>query len=348
MIDVATLPHAPLFLGVLSASIALSACLAALLLPWLRTAALVRPTDRSSHRIPTPQGGGAAVVIATLAVTWVAIGLTDVTQFGSGTLFAVTVAAVVLASLGAADDLYVLTPLPRLIVQSIVLGLLLASLPIDLRVLPETPWWIERALLLVGGLWFINLVNFMDGIDWMTVAEAVPVSAALAIAGMAGLLPFAPTLLALALLGAILGFAPFNRPVAKLFLGDVGSLPIGLLLGWLLLQMAAAGYWAATALLPLYYLADATLTLLRRVAAGHRIWEPHRTHFYQIATERGFSVLQVTARVFGLNVALAGLALASTAASSALLSVACLALGVGLVTWTLVAFTRGKRPALPR
>ena len=99
----------------------------------------------------------------------------------------------------------------------------------------------------------------------------------------------------------MLGFAPFNRPVAKLFLGDGGSLPIGLVLGWLLLQLAGNGHLAAALLLPLYYVADATITLVRRMARGERITEAHRSHFYQIATTRGFSVMDVVKRVFGAN-----------------------------------------------
>jgi UDP-N-acetylmuramyl pentapeptide phosphotransferase/UDP-N-acetylglucosamine-1-phosphate transferase len=104
------------------------------------------------------------------------------------------------------------------------------------------PWSIERALLLLGGVWFVNLVNFMDGIDWMTVAEVVPVTAGVALLGAIGAAPPLAMLVALALLGAIIGFAPFNRPVARLFLGDVGSLPIGLLLGWLMLLLAGRGH----------------------------------------------------------------------------------------------------------
>jgi UDP-N-acetylmuramyl pentapeptide phosphotransferase/UDP-N-acetylglucosamine-1-phosphate transferase len=110
----------------------------------------------------------------------------------------------------------------------------------------------------------------------------------------------------------MLGFAPFNKPVAKLFLGDVGSLPIGLLVGWMLLKLAAMGAFAAAVLLPLYYLADATITLLRRLARGERVWEAHRRHFYQQAIDRnGFSVLAVVTHVFVLNLALAALALVS-------------------------------------
>ena len=113
----------------------------------------------------------------------------------------------------------------------------------------------------------------------------------------------------------MLGFAPFNRPVAKIFLGDVGSLPIGLLLGWCLLQLAYRQQFAAAVLLPLYYLADATVTLLRRLVKREPFWAAHRSHFYQRATDNGFTVLRVVSEVFVLNVGLAALAIASTYAS---------------------------------
>ena len=113
-----------------------------------------------------------------------------------------------------------------------------------------------------------------------------------------------PAIVAAALLGAILGFAPFNKPVAKLFLGDVGSLPIGLLLGWLLLELAGRGHLAAAIILPLYYLADTTITLVRRIAAGEPFWQAHRTHFYQRATDNGFTVAEIVGRVFVVNLAL--------------------------------------------
>ena len=110
----------------------------------------------------------------------------------------------------------------------------------------------------------MNLVNFMDGIDWMMVAEVVPVTGGVALVGALGALPPEALIVALALNGAMLGFAPFNRPVARLFLGDMGSLPIGLLLFWLLLLVAGSGHVAAALLLPLYFVADATVTLARR------------------------------------------------------------------------------------
>jgi UDP-N-acetylmuramyl pentapeptide phosphotransferase/UDP-N-acetylglucosamine-1-phosphate transferase len=182
----------------------------------------------------------------------------------------------------------------------------------------------------------------MDGIDWMTVAEAVPVAGGLVAIGCIGALPPIATVAALALLGALLGFAPFNRPVARLFLGDVGSLPIGLLLAWLLILLAGSGHVAAARLLPLYYLADATLTLVRRLVAGERVWQAHRTHFYQRATDGGFTVIEIVGRVFAVNVVLAALAFVSVAMPTWLASLAALAAGAVLVAWLLRTFARGK------
>ncbi len=104
----------------------------------------------------------------------------------------------------------------------------------------------------------------------------------------------------------MLGFAPFNKPAATLFLGDVGSLPIGLLVAWLLYKLALAGALAAAVLLPLYYLADATITLLRRLFRGERVWRPHREHFYQRAVQRGLSHAEVTGRVIAADLVLIG------------------------------------------
>ena len=209
--------------------------------------------------------------------------------------------------------------------------------------MPLLPRALERALLLLGGVWFVNLVNFMDGIDWMTVAEVVPITAGVALLGLIGAVPPSAMLVALALLGAMIGFAPFNRPVARLFLGDVGSLPIGLLLGWLLMMLASRGHLAAALLLPLYYLADATITLARRLARREAVWQAHRTHFYQRATDGGFSVTEIVVRVFVLNLALATLALVSAIEPDLRVDLATLALGGALVAWLLGTFARGKR-----
>ncbi|HXW27644.1 MAG TPA: glycosyl transferase [Xanthobacteraceae bacterium] len=322
------------------AAAALSAGLIASLLPVLRRYALAEPNARSSHAASTPQGGGIAVVAATVAVTLAAAGMAPDARLGW-----VLGAIVLIACVGAVDDLRAVPVLPRLLLQALACAVVIAALPAEARIVPPLPWWIERALLVLAALWFVNLVNFMDGIDWMTVAEVVPVTAGLAAIGWLGALPPTGIAAALALLGAIVGFAPFNRPVARLFLGDVGSLPIGLLLASLLALVAANGHVAAALLLPLYYLADATLTLARRLAAGERIWQAHRTHFYQRATDGGFTVTAIVGRVFAVNVALAALAFVSVAAATLWISLAALAAGAALVAWLLAAFARGRVPA---
>ncbi|WP_245434260.1 glycosyl transferase [Pseudolabrys taiwanensis] len=317
----------------------MSAALIVALRPILVRYALARPNARSSHKVPTPQGGGiaviASVVLATSIFTLVAPGAPD------PSLVVICIATIVLAVTGAADDIRPLTPLSRLIIQSAAVLAMLYALPADLHIVPALPWWLERAALFVGSLWLVNLTNFMDGIDWMTVAEVVPVAMALALFGFFGALPAAATLVALALCGAMLGFAPFNMPVARLFLGDVGSLPIGLLLAWLLILLAQ-DHLAAAILLPLYYAADATITLARRAATGAQLTQAHRDHFYQHALDGGMTVMAIVSRVFWLNVALALLAAATLVNTSLALHVGAIILGCVLVGLTLLRFERAK------
>ena len=251
-------------------------------------------------------------------------------------MFAATIG---LAIVGAIDDVRPIEAIPRLILQAIAVAVVIAALPGDLRAVPQLPWWVERAGLLLGGIWFVNLVNFMDGIDWITVVEVVPMTAALVVFGLTGALPSAATFVAMALCGGMIGFAPFNRPVARLFLGDVGSLPIGLLLMWLLILLAGSGHLAAALLLPLYYLADSTVTLLRRLANGEPVMAAHRSHFYQRALDNGFSVPDILARVFAVNLALIGLAAATALSPAPILHAIAIAAGCVIVGALLVRFS---------
>ena len=321
---------------------AVSAGIILALLPWLKRHALAHPNSRSSHRQSTPQGGGIAVVAATIAVATgaIAIGL-EPARYAS-LLWPVFSATALIAVVGAVDDIRTIEVVPRLLLQAIAVAIMIAGLPSELRVLPFIPWLAERALLLLACLWLVNLTNFMDGIDWMTVAEFVPITAGLTLIGMLGALPIQGIVVALALCGGLIGFAPFNRPVARIFLGDVGSLPLGLLFGWLLVLMAGNGYFAAALVLPLYYVADATLTLLRRIVKREPFWQAHRSHFYQLATDRGFSVPAIVGRVFVTNLALVALATASVLWPGALSAAIALVGGTMLVGWLLYQFARGK------
>jgi UDP-N-acetylmuramyl pentapeptide phosphotransferase/UDP-N-acetylglucosamine-1-phosphate transferase len=329
--------------GAALAGAVLSACLIRLLRPLLVRYALARPNARSSHSVPTPQGGGIAVLAATLLVASVSLGLTA-SGSSLGEFAAPALAAVGLAILGGWDDIRPLPTLPRLLVQiACVAVVVLWADPA--RILAETvPLGLERALLVLAGAWWVNLVNFMDGIDWITVAEFVPLTGAIVLLGVAGHVSVPAAVTASALLGGLIGFAPANRPVARLFLGDVGSLPIGLLTGWMLIDLAGRGALAAAILLPLYYLADATLTLVARLSRGERVWQAHRSHFYQRARDNGFSVLQVDLRVFALNLALIGLAAATLRWPTAPVIAGSLLMGAALIALALRAFA-SPRPS---
>ena len=330
---------APVAAMVLAAAAAGSAALIARLLPLLRRHVSARPNARSSHKAPTPQGGGIAVIAATLATVAVAA-LVSAKFHADLRLAWVCGAAIVLTVLGFVDDMASLGVAPRLLIQIVAVAIVVAALPDELRIIPDLPFSIERFALLVGGLYFVNAVNFMDGIDWMTVAEVVPLAGGLALLGVFGALPASAVLLALALCGAMIGFAPFNRPVARLFLGDAGSLPIGLLLLWPLLLLAGGGHPIAALLLPLYYIADTGITIVWRLAKGETITSAHRSHYYQRALDLGFSVNQIVTRVFVVNILLVGLALASVVSPSRTTEIFAPAAGVFLVFTLLRIFSR--------
>ena len=313
------------------------------LMPVFGRFALAVPTARSSHSALTPQWGGLAVVGATMGVTALVMLLS--TRFGAEVVsqtFLVLLAALLLAALGVVDDLRNLRPVYKLAAQAVAVLLVIAALPDHMRVLPFAPLWLEHALLFLGALWLVNLVNFMDGIDWMMVVEVVPVTAGVALVGALGALPPEGLVVALALNGAMLGFAPFNRPVARLFLGDMGSLPTALLLTWLLVLVAGSGHLAAALLLPLYFVGDATVTLWSRFSAGERVWEAHRTHFYQRAGDGGLSNMDIVGRVLAVNLGLLALAGVSVVFPTPAVGIAAVALGMALVAWLLARFAGGR------
>src|SRR5258707_9028798 len=150
--------------------------------PWLLRHALAKPNARSSHRIPTPQGAGIAVIGAPLVVACAIVACADAVN--SKVLIAVFAASLFMAVVGFADDVKSIPVLPRLILQAVAVGTILFTVPGDIRLLPLAPLWVDRGLLLLAGLLFVNLVNFMDGLDWMTVVEVVPITAAIVVIGL--------------------------------------------------------------------------------------------------------------------------------------------------------------------
>lgn len=270
-----------------------------------KRAILDHPSERSSHSIPTPKGAGIAI-IAVVISAW--LGLTWGTP-AAGAASIVSAATLFLAVLSWIDDLKGLNPVWRLLGQGAAVAAVLIHAP------PGGPFFggllPPFADLLVAGLfwmWFINLFNFMDGIDGIAGVEtaAIGLGAAL-VALVAGFSP-AFIIFGLILFAAALGFLWWNWHPAKIFLGDVGSVPLGFLLGWLLLGLAGQEEWAAGLILPLYYLADTTVTLIRRGLRGERVWRAHREHFYQQAVGRGLSHSDVVGHVLRVDMVLVTLA----------------------------------------
>jgi UDP-N-acetylmuramyl pentapeptide phosphotransferase/UDP-N-acetylglucosamine-1-phosphate transferase len=326
---------------------ALSALLVQSMMPLLRRYALARPNARSSHAAPTPQGAGFAVILATILA--VAMGLLFASA-GDGALHEATLvlaASLLLAATGAVDDLRPLGAVAKLVPQLLAVGIVVfLAIPQEERLLPALPLLLERSLATLAGVWFVNLVNFMDGIDWITVMGCgVPLAALAVLAAVQ--IPEGETarFLAASLCGALIGFAPFNRPVARVFLGDVGSLPIGLIMGYGLYRLALAGHLAAALILPLYYLWDSGSTLIRRLLRGERFWLAHRGHVYQRATDAGWSVTAIVTRILILELLLAVLAFISVWQSSISVSAVTLALAVLLVLLACKRLTDG--PPLP-
>jgi UDP-N-acetylmuramyl pentapeptide phosphotransferase/UDP-N-acetylglucosamine-1-phosphate transferase len=319
---------------------AVSAGLIVLLKPWLQRYALARPNARSSHTVPTPQGAGIAVVAAALGglmAFWMAGGAA-VSGFQ---LLAVMLAVLGLAIVGLIDDIKPLSPGLRLCAQAMAASGLLLALPDGARALPWVPYAVEVLVCLVGLVWFVNLTNFMDGIDGMTVAGIVPpLAGVLALGGIGPHETGLDAPLALALIGALLGFLPFNWHVARVFLGDVGSLAIGGMAGYLLLSFASSGQLIAALILPLYFLADTGVTLFSRWQRGERLSEAHRSHVYQRAMAAGLTVPAIIGQVWILNLQL--LALALVAGTTLLLWLQVLCLG-GAIAVTAVALRRLAR-----
>lgn len=258
------------------------------ILAWLRHRAILdHPNERSSHTMPTPRGGGLAVVPVVLLV-WTALALMNRLPPGGWVALA---AALLLMGLSWLDDRGGLPAGLRLAghFAGAIAGMV--AMPAGALVFQGLlPPLADHVLAVLAWVWFVNLYNFMDGIDGITGTETAAIGLGLAlVAAMtggdgAGL--FAPALV-LAAAGA--GFLVWNWHPARIFLGDAGSVPLGYLGGWLLLTLAARGLWAPALIIPGYYVADATITLVRRASRGEKVWEAHREHYYQIALRAGAS-----------------------------------------------------------
>jgi len=275
------------------------------------------PNDRSSHKTPTPRGGGIGIVAAFLAglVLFAAIGIVDL-----ATSVSLGGAGLVVAIVGFVDDHGSIRARWRLLAHFSAAAWALAWLggfpPVRFLGMPADLGWFGHILALVYLVWMLNLYNFMDGIDGIAGLEALSVGLGATVIysfrGLAGQDWALPALLAL----AAGGFLIWNFPPAKIFMGDAGSGFLGLLLGLMSIQAAWNGsglFWSWVILLGVFVV-DATVTLMRRLLRGEKLYEAHRSHAYQHAAQRFGSHQFVTLAVGAINVLwLLPIALAVTA-----------------------------------
>jgi UDP-N-acetylmuramyl pentapeptide phosphotransferase/UDP-N-acetylglucosamine-1-phosphate transferase len=274
-----------------------------ILIPVLRRRDMLDyPNERSSHITPTPRGGGIAV-IGSVLLAWIA--LSKAGLVGSSVI-SIAIGTSLLAVVSWIDDRRGLSPGVRLVAQGIAVTIGFLALPEGQSGLGA---WSGPALYFVATgivwVWWINLFNFMDGIDGLAASEAAAICGGLLLFAVVGDgTDPAAALLAAGILGAAVGFLAWNWSPARIFLGDVGSVPLGYLLGFLLIDVAVRGRWRIALILPLYFLADATITVLYRLLRGERVWEPHRQHFYQRAVRNGLGHAAVVKRVIAADLLL--------------------------------------------
>lgn len=267
--------------------------LSAIITGGVRRYALVRqmidvPNARSSHRIPTPRGGGVAIVLCFLAAV---VYLYATGRFDGGGLVAIAGAGLIVAGIGFLDDHGHIAARWRLLAHFVAAILAVSALggaaPLVFLGTTVDLGWAGHGLAVFYVMWLLNLYNFMDGIDGIAGTEAVCVgfgAAVLAIAAGGQAPSGAPLILA----AAAAGFLMWNAPPAKIFMGDAGSGFLGFVIGVMSLQAGwvdPALFWGWLILLGVFVV-DATVTLLRRLARGDRVYEAHRSHAYQHAARR--------------------------------------------------------------
>lgn len=262
------------------------------------------PNARSSHTVPTPRGGGVAIVLSFLFLLPV-LPLFSLLSWSS--TWGLLGAGVGIAVLGFLDDHGHIAARWRLLghFSAAVWALFWLGGAPPLTVLGVTfdLGWVGVVLAILYLVWMLNLYNFMDGIDGLASLEAIFVclSAALiyALMGLAGL-AWAPLLLSF----AVAGFLYWNFPPAKIFMGDAGSGFLGVTLGIFSLQAA----WVSPSLIWVWvilmgvFIVDATFTLIRRLVRGDKVYEAHRSHAYQYASRKFGRHLPVTLTVGLINV----------------------------------------------
>ncbi|AVP03231.1 MULTISPECIES: MraY family glycosyltransferase [Enterobacter cloacae complex] len=267
-----------------------------------------QPNQRSSHSVPTPRGGGVAIVLTLLAtLVW----LVFTSHLSLETFLGFFVPGVLIAVIGFLDDHGHIAARWRLLMHFLAaaIGLyFLDSFPeIDMFGYVVSLPWIGMILGSVYLVWMLNLYNFMDGINGLASAQAITFSlcsvALITLNHYSGSSD-AMAMIAMALAGAAVGFIVWNFPVARIFMGDAGSGFLGITIGLMILYFAKLDPHVLIAELCLLgiFIVDATTTLLRRLLAGKKVYEAHASHCYQILARKYKSHVPVTLAAIAINI----------------------------------------------
>ena len=261
------------------------------------------PNERSSHTNVTPRGGGLAIVAtATVAMVWLglsgAVPLDELIAMSGG---------IVVALIGFLDDRFGLRTVVRLAVHvgaaSWAVFWLGGLPPLSIGSHVVQLGWTGHVLGVIGLVWTLNLFNFMDGIDGIAASESVFIACGGALLSMTGDSGSDVSAIALVFGAACCGFLVWNWPPAKIFMGDVGSGYIGYVIGVLALaatRISPHFLWVWLILAGTFFV-DATVTLIRRLLRGERIYQAHRSHAYQWLARKWSSHQRVTVAVWGVN-----------------------------------------------
>jgi UDP-N-acetylmuramyl pentapeptide phosphotransferase/UDP-N-acetylglucosamine-1-phosphate transferase len=298
------------WIAAMLAAAAVSAVATSLAIGYARKRRLIdEPGLRRSHSTPTPRGGGIGIVIAVLVAACIPATIRPPTSIGAA--WTLTVAVAIVAAVGWIDDHRGLSARWRFAAHCIAALVFLLPVIVTVALLPDAiearfmtsiaAVWISLALAVLAIVWFVNLHNFMDGIDGILAAQAIFVLAVLVFLCRRTGEPHAGEILVFA--AAAAGFLPFNFPRARIFMGDVGSGVLGLLIAIAVLWQASAPDTALASGIVLCsaFVTDATCTLVSRIVRGRRWYSAHREHLYQWLVRSGFSHAGVVALYMGWN-----------------------------------------------
>jgi len=269
-----------------------------ILLPRISKHVLDQPNERSSHSVAIPRIGGVAIVIA-ITISWMVLGLE------SAWLLLLGLGGVI-AAVSLIDDVRHVNIMIRLFIHFVA-----ATVFIYFQFADADFHWLARLACIFAIAWMINLYNFMDGIDGLAGGMAFLGFAAY---GFATAFFSNDTTFAVAnfcISGAALAFLRFNFFPAKIFMGDVGSTSLGFLAAAVGLYGFINGVWPIyfPVLVFLPFIADASITLGKRIVSNKKIWQPHREHYYQRILTRGVTHKQTTLIEYGLMLACSAVAL---------------------------------------